>query len=206
MAISQRLRVVELWGGPGSGKSTTAAGLFARLKLDVARDLAGKVSVELITEYAKQVTWLLAHWYPHGRPSEEAVRRALGQRQAALFGEQWGRLAQLVGQVDVAISDSPLWLCAHYCDPVLYPREAWSAVIAAHYAQIEVLHVWVRRVKPYETRGRNETEEQAREIDRALRVLWRQAPGGEIFEVDGDEGAPAQIRDELLRRGWIVGA
>ena len=44
------MKVINLFGGPGCGKSTTAADLFARMKL---RGL----SVELVTEYAKDVVW-----------------------------------------------------------------------------------------------------------------------------------------------------
>jgi adenylate kinase family enzyme len=43
-------KIINLFGGPGSGKSTTAAGLFHRMKL------AG-YKVELVTEFAKQLTY-----------------------------------------------------------------------------------------------------------------------------------------------------
>ena len=198
-----KIKVVELWGGPGSGKSTTAAGLFARLKVEEPPAGGPKRSVELVTEHAKEITWWLAH-LAEGRPSAVAVRRALSTRQAVLFGEQWTRLARLEGQVDVAISDSPLWLCTHYSDPDLYPREHWRAIIAAHYAhRLDVAHVWVRRVKSYETRGRNESEEQARAVDAALRPIWQEAPGLHL-EVPGDASAPEAILRAL--GDWIDGA
>ena len=44
------MKVINLVGGPGCGKSTTAAGLFYELK---RRDY----SVELVTEYAKSRVW-----------------------------------------------------------------------------------------------------------------------------------------------------
>lgn len=40
--------VINLIGGPGSGKSTTAAGLFFRMK-------SMGVRCELVTEYAKEL-------------------------------------------------------------------------------------------------------------------------------------------------------
>ncbi len=42
--------VVNLFGGPSAGKSTTAAGVFALLKLHDLRS-------ELVTEFAKDLTW-----------------------------------------------------------------------------------------------------------------------------------------------------
>ena len=42
--------VVNLYGGPGSGKSTTAAGIFSELKM------LG-LNTELVTEYAKDKVW-----------------------------------------------------------------------------------------------------------------------------------------------------
>jgi hypothetical protein len=43
------MKVINLWAGPGAGKSTTAAGLFL-MKLTGRR-------VELVTEYAKEVVY-----------------------------------------------------------------------------------------------------------------------------------------------------
>ena len=42
--------VINLYGGPGTGKSTTAAHVFALLK---QRD----VNAELVREYAKDIVW-----------------------------------------------------------------------------------------------------------------------------------------------------
>ena len=40
------MKVINLYGGPGSGKSTTAAGLFSLMKIEGQR-------VELVTEFAR---------------------------------------------------------------------------------------------------------------------------------------------------------
>ena len=197
------MRAVEIWGGPGAGKSTTRAALFSKLKLMVAADaLGGKLSVEEVTEVAKDVTWQLGHWTEGPVPSA-VKQRALSERQAILFGSQYDRLARLRGQVDLVISDSPLALSRVYADPVLYPPEPWGQIIDAHYAQIEVLHVWCRRVKPYETRGRNQTEEEARAIDALLRPVWGLTRGHHC-EVNGDEHAPFAILEVLQDLGWIA--
>lgn len=44
--LSKMIKVINIFGAPGCGKSTTAAGLFWRMKCD-------DMSVELVSEYAK---------------------------------------------------------------------------------------------------------------------------------------------------------
>lgn len=44
------MKVINLFGGPGIGKSTLAAGLFEHMKI------AG-FNVELVNEYAKDMVW-----------------------------------------------------------------------------------------------------------------------------------------------------
>jgi len=41
---------INLWAGPGTGKSTMAASIFAELKWN-------KIDCELVSEYAKQIVW-----------------------------------------------------------------------------------------------------------------------------------------------------
>jgi ABC-type glutathione transport system ATPase component len=46
--------MVNIYGGPGCGKSTTAAGVFTLLKIH-------KIDCELVTEFAKDLTWENRH-------------------------------------------------------------------------------------------------------------------------------------------------
>ena len=85
--------VVNLYGGPGAGKSTGAAYVFSRLKE------AGVVA-ELVTEFAKDLTW------DHSRAILD---------QMFVFGTQYHRLARLeLDGVQVAVTDSPLLLSVVY--------------------------------------------------------------------------------------------
>lgn len=45
-----KTRVITLWGGPGSGKSTMAAEIYARLKRQLC-------NVEMVREYVKGWAW-----------------------------------------------------------------------------------------------------------------------------------------------------
>ena len=81
------MKVINLVGGPGCGKSTTAAGLFYELK---KRDY----SVELVTEYAKSRVW------------EDSLRTL--NDQIYVFGKQHHMQWKLLGNVDYVITDTSL--------------------------------------------------------------------------------------------------
>jgi len=83
--------VINLWGGPGAGKSTIAAELFVSLRR------AKTVNVELTNEFATELCF-------------ENAKENL-KDQVYLLGNQWHRLWRLDKRaVQVAICDSPLGL------------------------------------------------------------------------------------------------
>lgn len=162
--------VVNLFAGPGAGKSTTAAATFAELKQ------AG-VCAELVTEFAKDCAW-------EGR---EGPLRC----QPYVFGEQLWRLERLRGRgVDVAVTDSPILLSAVYRPPGT-PNELAS--VAAHYhGSFRNLNVFLRRARPYDTRGRLHTEDEARELDGRILETLSRFDRVHLF-VRGDADAPRVI-------------
>ena len=88
-----KTKIIQLFGGPCSGKSTLAAGLFYELKK------AG-YEAELVTEHAKEWAW---------------EGRAIGKYdQVALISEQIKRQARLHGKVEYIVTDSPIRLCPIY--------------------------------------------------------------------------------------------
>ena len=82
-------KVVNFFAPPGSGKSTTAAGTFFKMKL------LG-LNVELVTEFAKDMCWA-------GRHQEM-------YNQVYIISKQFHKMYRLIGQVDYIITDSPLLL------------------------------------------------------------------------------------------------
>lgn len=143
---------INLYSGPGGGKSTTAAQLFAALKLQ-------GVNAELVTEYAKGWAW---------------QQRKIGQLdQFYLFGKQLHRECQLYDKVDVIVTDSPIGIATYYAHRYC-PKAIAEAIKQCHAAvrlqgAAEYIDIVLERTKAYNPKGRYETEEQAREIDLDMR-------------------------------------
>ena len=139
--------VVGLVGGPGTGKSTTAAGVFHDLKI------AG-VNAELVTEYAKDLVW--------------AGHEATLGNQIYVFGKQQLRLWRLLGKVDVIVTDSPLLLSLYYGED---QSASFRDLVLETWEAMDNFTVFLERQKGYSPKGRMQTELEATQIDRALRDL-----------------------------------
>ncbi len=162
---------LNLFAGPGAGKSTSAAYLFAALKQ------SGK-NIELVTEYVK-------NWAYLGRHPEVFD-------QIYLLGKQTQREALLMNRVDVVITDSPVWLCAYYAERYSPPliRNGVESLVQGYYMQAKAeghrhINIWVNRTKPYLERGRFQNEEQAKEIDAELKQFLSRR-GIKTLEVESD--------------------
>lgn len=137
-------KIINLFGGPGCAKSTTAALLFGALKLN-------QFNCELVTEVAKDFTWSERH---------KCIRS-----QPLIFGKQLYRLERLIGVVDYVITDSPILLSAIYSNG--YPPSFSDAVVDI-FRKFDNVNYFLERVKPYVKIGRSQTEEEAKLIDKAL--------------------------------------
>lgn len=138
MKDNKNLTVINFFGGPGTGKSTAAAGLFSSMKI-------GLFEVELVTEYAKEALW------------EE--RWKLFPEQDYFLAKQNRRLKRLVGKVQYAISDSPLALGLSYV-PKEFPEsfKTWCIDLFNSYNNV---NIFLSRTAKYEPLGRRQSEESA---------------------------------------------
>lgn len=166
-------KVINLYGGPGVSKSTTATGVFSCLKLH-------GVSCEYVSEYAKDLTW-------------EKARNNL-ENQVKVFGEQQHRMWRLMGQVDIIITDSPLPLCMIYNKQGC---EQLNQLVLSEYNKMENYNYLLKRNKPYVTIGRNQTEEEAKQIDTEVRQLLLKNKMG-FKEIDGTYEAQGIICRDML--------
>jgi len=139
--------IINIFGGPGSGKSTTAAGVFSLLKLH-------GVNAELVTEFAKDLTW-------------EQRYKTL-ENQYYIWAKQYHRMWRLRDNVDVVITDSPLILSLMYGEICDTHRQT---VLNTFRNTFENMNYILERVKEYNSKGRNQTEEEAREIDGGVQYM-----------------------------------
>lgn len=137
------MKVINLFGGPGSGKSSTAYGLSHKLKY------LG-VNMEYVSEQAKSFTW-------------EARHRTL-KCQPYVTAKQFRDLWRLKNQVDVAVTDSPLLLGMVYGMDDGWPPSYYQWVMD-QFRTFDNLNFFLVRNKPYLKSGRNQSEEEARQID-----------------------------------------
>lgn len=137
---------VTLFSGPGTGKSTTASLVFGRLK-------QRGHNTELSHEYAKDLTW------------EKAFDKL--SYQPYVTAKQLWRLERLKNQVDVIVTDTSTLLCAIYGkEDGGFTPAFWNWVVD-DYKRRNTLNIFLRRDpnRPYNPKGRNQTEEQAKEAD-----------------------------------------
>lgn len=164
--------VVGLLGGPGSGKSTMMAGVFADLK-----NLG--VNCEMAPEWIKEACW--------------EGRDAVQDCQPFIWAQQLWRIRRLCGKVDVVLTDSPPILSTHYGTT---SPEFRTAVEAEHrdcdYA-INCL-AYVIRSKPYNPAGRWQTQDEAEALDGVLRAI-----PADVY-VSGNEAGKAELVRWTLRR------
>ena len=142
--------VVNLFGGPNRGKSTTASGLFYQLKI------AG-YNCELVTEYAKDLTF------------EE--RKNILKDQVYILAKQNRRLERLRNKVDVIITDSPLILGLMYKPSDYY--KFYEPLAIEMFNSYDNINFYLTSSKglQYQKTGRDQTKEEAELIDNGVRNL-----------------------------------
>lgn len=141
--------IVNIFGGPGAGKSTGAAFVFANLKMN-------GVNCELVTEFAKDKTW-------------EHNMLALSN-QAYVFGKQFYRISRCEDQVDVIVTDSPILLSTIYNnDPRL--GETFNKMVLNVFNSYDNLNYLLLRTKPYNPIGRNQTEAESDNITEEIKKM-----------------------------------
>ena len=139
----RRTIVINLFGGPGVGKSTLCASVFARLKII-------GVDCEMATEYVKDIIW------------EESYKKL--ENQIYIFGKQHARVNRLLGKVDVIITDSPL------LNSIVYDQsknEPLKQLVLHEFKKLTTLNFYIHRRLKYEENGRVQTLEQAIDVDNA---------------------------------------
>ncbi len=169
--------VINLFAGPGAGKSTTAAGLFSLLKLK-------GIKSELVTEYIKDAVYegrsmTLDNQFYVTAKQHHKIWRVL---------QHWNQKNVTNGFI---VTDSPILL------GLMYLQESPSAnkfrkFILEEYNQFNNINIFIERVKEYDPVGRIQTEDEAKELDNKTQKFLDEN-GINYHKILGDKTAPEMI-------------
>jgi hypothetical protein len=164
--------VVNLFAGPGVGKSTTAARIFAELKMH-------GVNCEMALEFAKDKVW------------EESFKTM--DDQIYIFGKQFHKIWRLKDKVDVIICDSPLPIS------IVYDKEnseAFHTLIMEQFNKFDNYNILLKRSGEYQKEGRVQTEEEAKEVDEIVKKVLKDY--NIVHRVMPIDGAAMKITERIL--------
>lgn len=154
--ITKKTLIVNLFGGPGSGKTTCSWEIASELKK------MGYIT-EYVPEYAKELVW------------DNALDLLDGSliNQKMILVEQQHRIERLLGKVDFIITDSPVLM-----NPV-YLQDGLDSNAVSEY-KVEILDLFksnanfcmfIERGGKFENTGRIHNLEQSKEIDIAIKNI-----------------------------------
>ncbi len=167
------MKVINFFAGPSTGKSTYSAMLFSLLKQK-------GINCELVNEYAKQLVW-------SGRQKDFA-------HQFYISSKQTYKMEILKNQVDYIVSDSPILLGLIYRPDNYFP--SYDSLLKEIHNSYDNINIMLTRKKKYNPVGRNQTEEEAKDLDYKI---WEMLIKNNIpfHTVEGDNNAPYKILELL---------
>ena len=149
-------KIINLFGGPGIGKSTQASGLFTEMKKH-------HLNVEYTYEFPKEVAW-------EGNISQL-------KDQFFITANQHRNISRLYGKVDYIIVDSPIVLGCFYeqrygdgYPASFYEMTGFSNFLWDLFKQYDNINILLKRNdEAYNTNGRLQDLQEAKEIDKDIR-------------------------------------
>lgn len=177
--------IISLYGGPGAGKSTSAAYMYYLIK-------AAGLNAELVREYVKDWAW-------EGRKIDT-------YDQIYFLGKQVRKESMLFGKVDWLVTDSPIFMnyyyATSYCTPLL--REGVKAATLAFYEQTLLdghkhYHILLQRQTPYEQEGRYQNEEQALAIDDGVEQMLSDLKIPNVIHCKSSEKDLKEVCEKIIK-------
>lgn len=149
--MAHNIKVINLIGAPGCGKSTNALGITNKLKRE------GK-SIELIDEYAKEMVWRRDHL-------------SRFNNQLDIVSNQYNKQLYLdENNVQLCVTDSPLILSLAY-KPNNYFK-SFDEMVIEIFNSFNNLNFFLIRDFDYVQQGRIQTEEESNDLsEKILKVL-----------------------------------
>lgn len=148
---------INIFGGPGAGKSTTAAAVFYNMK-------RLGLNVELVTEVAKDFVW------------ENRMDTLMIQPYVTI--KQYRNLVRLKDKVDYVITDAPILFGILYANKYAQNLpESYHQFIKDCHSQILTpsVNILLERSYAYDPNGRYQTEEEAHKLDIELEKIMKDA-------------------------------
>ena len=160
--------VINFYGGSGLGKSTLAAALYAKMKMNGDH-------TELVREYIKKWAW------KDLKPGK--------YDQIYILGKQINAESDLYEKVDYIITDSPILIAPFFEQYLLgvniIKNTALDFMKYAEDNGVHYLHFWLERPENFDSRGRYETKEEAIKIDLAME-RWLTEVGVKLIKLPVD--------------------
>jgi nicotinamide riboside kinase len=144
------MRVINLFGGPGVGKSTILSETFALLKRK-------HCNCEKVEEFAKELVW------------DERYKTL--ENQIYIFGNQHHMLHRLKGKVDVVLTDGALFTSIIYTTvykPSDKSTDAFKSLVYQEFIKYNNINVFIERETTYQKIGRYQDEKQAKDVDKQI--------------------------------------
>jgi len=146
---SSKTTIINIFGGPGAGKSTAATYIFSHLRMK-------GVSCEYVPEFAKELS----------RAGDmEAI-----ENQFYISAVQYQRQCRLLGKVDYIVTDSPVLSGLVYD---MQKLKGFNDVLTDIQSKSKSINIFLRRdlSREYETEGRHHCEDDARLFDEMIEQL-----------------------------------
>ncbi len=148
------MKIINIFGGPGTGKSTLACEVFVALK-KMGKD------VELVTEFAKDLTYL-----------NDKTRL---NDQLYVTAEQNNRISRLKdSNPEFVVTDSPIFMGLAY---VNYKNESmnikFKEMVTELFLSYDNINFVIYSDHKYSGFGRNETEKEAKQKHLKIRRLMK---------------------------------
>jgi len=183
----RKTQIINLFAGPGAGKSTIASGLFYNFKKQ-------DILCDIPYEFPKELAW------------EESRSRIIDQFY--VIANQHRGIVRSYGQVDYIILDSPILLSLVYKNNYTsgYPsslyRENFDKTIIDIHKSYDNINIFLERPKGnFEDDGRFHSEYESEKLDRDIKSMLGSI-GEKYLTVDVNDNTINEI--EKLIKSWTT--
>ena len=170
--------VINLWGGPGCGKSTTMAKIFSELKIK-------GYNVEMVSEFAKDLVY--------------ENRMDTMKDELYIFAKQNHRLFRVKDKVDIIVTDRPLPLTCVYDKVYGKNDKNLHTLVRRTFKEYDNINILLGfNEDNYKKEGRLQTEEEALNLHHKI---------AEELELYGDTLSVytmENIIEEVEKRLWMT--